>query len=338
MPEYRKYMTRSLAVLDCQCWDRGERIGLPKISGGAAYFAPFFVCAPGRGVSAYYNYSDPDQDPEPIVKYFTTHPDRFQQELQVYHDVCDQLTKLSEEAQPDRVSIRGLFDGIVEMWPRLAMIMILAEPHESRGDESIAKQALAARHETDGVLYTAGCSLLEVARRFVPEDRRDDVEYMTIEEILSESGRDYEKVRERRDGYIYFKDEIYKPDAFYERYPDIRIMDTSARQQEVCGTTACGGTARGRVARIMESSQIDRVEQGDILVAPMTTPDLLAAMKRSAAFVTDEGGVTCHAAIVSREMGKPCVIGTQYATQVLQDGDEVEVNADEGIVRRIDTE
>ena len=58
-------------------------------------------------------------------------------------------------------------------------------------------------------------------------------------------------------------------------------------------------------------------------------------MKRTAAFVTDAGGITSHAAIVSRELGKPCVIGTKIATKVLKDGDEVEVDAEKGVVRKI---
>ena len=67
----------------------------------------------------------------------------------------------------------------------------------------------------------------------------------------------------------------------------------------------------------------------------MTRPDYLALMKKAAAFVTDSGGILCHAAIVAREMKKPCVIGTQVATKVFQDGDIVEVDAEKGVVTKI---
>jgi len=67
----------------------------------------------------------------------------------------------------------------------------------------------------------------------------------------------------------------------------------------------------------------------------MTMPKYLPAMKRASAFITDEGGITCHAAIISREMKKPCIIGTKIATQILIDGVLVEVDADKGIVRII---
>ena len=67
----------------------------------------------------------------------------------------------------------------------------------------------------------------------------------------------------------------------------------------------------------------------------MTRPDYIAGMKKAAAIVTNEGGITCHAAIVSRELGIPCIIGTKIATQVFKDGDLVEVNANHGWVRKI---
>ena len=75
------------------------------------------------------------------------------------------------------------------------------------------------------------------------------------------------------------------------------------------------------------------MKNGDILVSPMTTPNFVPAMKLAAAIVTDEGGVMCHAAIVAREMKKPCIIGTKIATKVLKDGDIVEVDADKGVVK-----
>ena len=71
----------------------------------------------------------------------------------------------------------------------------------------------------------------------------------------------------------------------------------------------------------------------DILVSPMTRPDFVPAMKIAGAVVTDEGGVICYAAIISRELGIPCIVGTKIATKVLHDGDLVEVDADNGVVR-----
>jgi phosphohistidine swiveling domain-containing protein len=101
------------------------------------------------------------------------------------------------------------------------------------------------------------------------------------------------------------------------------------------GMTACMGKISGRVKIVKSVKEIGKVEQGDILVAVMTRPDYVPAMKKAAAIVTDEGGITSHAAIVSREMKIPCIIGTKMATKVLKDGDLVEVNANHGMVKII---
>ena len=69
----------------------------------------------------------------------------------------------------------------------------------------------------------------------------------------------------------------------------------------------------------------------------MTRPEYIGAMRKAAGFITDEGGITCHAAIISREMRKPCVIGTKNATKILKDGDLVQVDAVHGVVRILET-
>ena len=76
----------------------------------------------------------------------------------------------------------------------------------------------------------------------------------------------------------------------------------------------------------------DKFKDNTILVTSMTRPEYLPAMKKAIAIVTDEGGITCHAAIVSRELGIPCVINTKNATETLKNGDLIEVKADHGAV------
>jgi len=101
------------------------------------------------------------------------------------------------------------------------------------------------------------------------------------------------------------------------------------------GMAAYLGRVTGRVKVIASSRDMFKVKEGDILVASQTTPDLVPAMKKAAAFVTDIGGITSHAAIVAREMKKPCIIGTKVASQVLKDHDLIEVNANEGDVMKL---
>ena len=110
--------------------------------------------------------------------------------------------------------------------------------------------------------------------------------------------------------------------------------DENNNTKIIKGSTGAPGKVRGKVKIVLNlATDSAKLELGDILVAGMTRPDYLPLMKKAAAFVTDEGGVTCHAAVVAREMNKPAVVGTKIGSHVLKDGMEVEVDADQGVVK-----
>lgn len=104
---------------------------------------------------------------------------------------------------------------------------------------------------------------------------------------------------------------------------------------ELKGAVAFPGFVRGTVRVVFSPRDLAGVHDGDILVAAMTTPSFASVLPKVSAIVTDEGGMTCHAAIIVRELQKPAVIGTKFATTVLRDGDVVQVDATKGIVKVI---
>lgn len=104
---------------------------------------------------------------------------------------------------------------------------------------------------------------------------------------------------------------------------------------EIRGQVGCIGKATGTVKVIIRPQDMAKMRPGDILVSIATDPDIVPAMKKAAAIITEQGGVTSHAAIVARELNIPCVIGTKIATRVLKDGDQVEVDAHTGIVKKL---
>lgn len=104
---------------------------------------------------------------------------------------------------------------------------------------------------------------------------------------------------------------------------------------EITGQVGCVGKAIGTVRIITRPKDMPKMQHGDILVSIATDPDIIPAMKKAAAIVTEQGGVTSHAAIVARELNIPCLIGTKIATKVFKDGDRVEVDATKGVVKKI---
>lgn len=117
---------------------------------------------------------------------------------------------------------------------------------------------------------------------------------------------------------------------------DLKTKKKVKEIKEFRGSVASRGKAKGPVKIVMHSTQITKIEKGDVLVAPMTSPDFVVGMLKVVAIVTDHGGITSHAAIVSRELGLPCIVGTKIATKVLRDGDFVEVDAEKGVIRRVE--
>ena len=98
------------------------------------------------------------------------------------------------------------------------------------------------------------------------------------------------------------------------------------------GIGASPGIASGTVKILNKIEEIDKIKEGDILVTKMTTPDMVPAMKKASAIVTNDGGLTCHAAIISRELGTPCVVGTKKATDVLKEHATITVDGEKGVV------
>lgn len=115
-----------------------------------------------------------------------------------------------------------------------------------------------------------------------------------------------------------------------------KVNDLVAKKYKtlkIKGKSTYRGVAVGKVRIVIDKKDVGKIKRGDILVSPMTLPVFLLAMKKTAAIVTDEGGILCHAAVISRELKIPCVVGTKIATKILKDGDMVEVDAEKGIVK-----
>ena len=118
-------------------------------------------------------------------------------------------------------------------------------------------------------------------------------------------------------------------DMIHENDSDVNLVS------EFKGKVGCLGKVEGEVYVLKSEKDIANFPAGAVLVATTTNPNYLPAMNKAIAFVTDEGGITSHAAIVARELGVPCIVGCKVAMKVLKSGDKVEVDAEKGIVRRI---
>ena len=166
--------------------------------------------------------------------------------------------------------------------------------------------------------------------------------YYTTREIMGllQNGKRI-NAKERFNGFIEYYHERGKTtlmvgkeaNEFVRPYIEVEV-DENIR--EIKGMVVSSGKkVKGRVRILTDLKNIEKMQKGEILVAAMTSPDYVIAMRKASAIITDEGNMTCHAAIVSRELKIPCIVGTRIATKVLKEGDVVEVNADKGIIKII---
>lgn len=245
-------------------------------------------------------------------------------------DIEKQISNIEQTPQKNKQAKQELMNKFM-LNEELKLLLKISEDFTHWQDER-KKVTFWTSHYTYLILEEIGkrCGLTldelkylsprEVSRVFIDKPQAKDLQarrkgcvmYWDLEghEILH--GANYRKIKET----VLGKDDLLNIDDFR-------------------GLTASIGKTRGVVKVVQTVKQIDKVKEGDILVAVMTRPDYIPAMKRAAAIVTDEGGITCHAAIVSRELNIPCIIGTKIATKILKDGMQVEVNANHGWIKII---
>lgn len=187
-------------------------------------------------------------------------------------------------------------------------------------------------------LYYLFCFLEDIAKRFGLE--YSDLSFYSLDEKLEllRSGKKVSKRelrRRQRDVFLVFE-KGQKMKMFYGKDADLMLKTATQKhsERELKGTVASkgkGGKIQG-VVRIILNPSKEKFEEGKILVTSMTRVEFISLMRKAKAIITNEGGVACHAAIVSRELGLPCIIGTKNATKLLKDGDIVEMDLDKGVI------
>lgn len=214
-------------------------------------------------------------------------------------------------------------------------------------------EAWASREASEGILYEVDEAIRKMVSRFLtvlsypPEWSRVLMIDEAMEMFKTYRLRNRDEIATRLDGYILHENAITTGGTFDEfcgnhewENPDQAPSDSPMNGgeisvNEVRGVVAFAGSVRGKVVIVRDGYDSMQVEVGDILVAGMTNITWLPAMLRCAAIVTDEGGITCHAAITARELEKPCITGTKNATNVFKTGDLVEIDGTTGTVRKI---
>ncbi len=340
MTKYEKVYTRENCLLAFNMWEEHQTSRNRKILGWVTATSIFNVTESVG--ECYYStnvYCDGSFGgfEKAIREKLKESRDFIQKTMHWYEKILEPLQKVWKENKPlkDVNALLKFYDTGVDAWCGLDVSYCV--PAMKDIDEKDKLRAMEMREKAVAFLEDMD-RIFQKTLFFLFPKLNDLSKYIAVDEIKTNKIPTKNILEERKKHYIYFNNKIITNISFdnFLKQNKIEVERIVVNETgEIKGQIAMKGIVKGRVIIILKKEKIKDILPGEILVTAMTTPDYLPAMQKAVAFVTDEGGITCHAAIVARELKKPCVIGTKIATKVFKDGDLVEVDANKGVVRKI---
>jgi phosphohistidine swiveling domain-containing protein len=338
IPSYEKVFSRDFSLATIEIWYRGESINPKQWTEEKQPVLPYMVFERSEGTVHCYYDKRGVRWVKDLLLTKARHDQMFLFNLEeTVLKKLEYLRPIYEEERvlntPELVKFLALFE---EGYPWFEAMWWLCElsTNELGGlDISNIKNV----RELTAKLSTGTDAVIRKSLAAMYPELADFVGVLTVEEIRLGKFPDDNELKKREEGYIFTNNQLYTGATLEEvekkfgiKFERIRV---GKNVTEIKGQCACPGLASGIVRKIMGHKDIGKLKENEILVSPMTMPDFVPAIKKAKAIITDEGGITCHAAIVCREMGRPCIVGTKVATKLLNDGDFVEIDANKGIVK-----
>jgi len=233
--------------------------------------------------------------------------------------------------------LKQFFDGISTIWRWWAGWWWAVEALEEQGThQNVLEEIMAFRRKTERVIPIADEMTVATIQALHPTIGKYASVVLT-QELLNDQIPNETLLKKRFEHCLLIGDEVFVDEDIEKELEQLGIELVMPQPTHpnglLTGQVAYKGTYTGKVSIVLTKEHANNFRKGDVLVASQTTPDFIHAIKKAGAIVADEGGIISHAAISAREFKIPCIIGTKFGTQVLKDGDLVEVDADKGIVR-----
>ncbi len=339
-----KQFSREKSLVYFCMWDRSDRAGYLRFAGHRVAHNLFLMPAADEKVSVYYSNEELAELFREIEAHFADKPEHWSEMAdhleRAWKHISVYLGKSLVIDSPE--TFLEFFDHLTDWWTAMTVAFFI--PDVQGIDASVREAALGYRERGEKYTEIVHHAMEVFWRTHLPADVLDLAFVVTPEELVALirediSSQDIEFIRERLRGYGLFDGVVYPVErlrrVLLESGIGLDEGEVAERVESVRGTTAQPGRVSGPARIVIKKADLARVQPGDVIVAEMTNPDYVPWMKQAAAFVTDEGGMTCHAGIVARELGTPCVVGTKIATKVFKDGEMLEVDATNGIVKRM---
>lgn len=333
---YKKEFTRDFSIIMEEVWHYSLLFGIEDICGLKFLDQnPLIYYYCGSSIEVWSDETAINRFMRRLDAFSKKNPKIIREILNAYEKKLKSFSIFFRQKKTDsRQKLAFFIDLLFEISPYFTIMYYIAD--HSLASPEIRRTAKAIRLK-DSFYDDADNYIRQSLKKIYPSSVGVETAILKAEILTTPSKKE---LLARQKGFVFVPEKyFFRGDlkSFARRYKkyifDFIKYDSGVKN--IKGVVAFPGQVRGRVTIIKNKEKIKLFKAGNILVSPMTTPDYLPAMKKAKAFITDEGGTLCHAAIIAREMKKPCIIGTKIATKILKDGDFVEVDAEKGVVRVI---
>ncbi len=315
-------------------WNDSDRLGYKRFLNHEVKNNLFIVSPEGQKGSVWYSQIEL-QEIESLLKVKVTEPSFQSEIIKTLDESWIQLSPYlkQEKKITNADELAQYYSLLVEWWS--AMNTVFGVPDSENAPADFKKETLDRRIEAEKYSEEANKLYVEFWNNYYPQYKQF-VSVLLPEEAISIAKGKKPEVFERLQGCFMLNRRVFPLDQLEKILTDqgLSLEVVKAEQVvEIKGRPAQIGKVTGTVKIVRVKADASKIQPSDVLVTEMTNPDYVPYMKIAGAIVTDEGGATCHAAIASRELKVPCVVGTKIATKVLKDGDLVEVDANTGVVK-----
>lgn len=335
----------SYTFLSCSYWGKQYYFSLRRVL-GTKFDHTVFIHRKGNA-SFYVPLNEFQRLGNSLAKKVTTDPKLARKWLNVLKNNSDQLRLIMKQLEKKIPTPKEYRNFLVRFDQQLPYHNFMKKTVDFLAPPALEKLLplfTAARLYSESVYSDTECFFRNLAKAIAKKERRNRV-FLTcltqeeLERYLQNQALPNERILQKRfaRSALYCEKGIAR--IFLGKKVDVlesQIVNQGTKDTVVIkGISAYAGQAKGTARIVRDPHRVGRFCVGDILVTGMTRPEFLPVIRKANAIITDAGGVLCHAAIIARELRKPCIIGTEIATKVLKDGDRVEVDATKGIVRKL---
>ena len=317
--DFELTISREKSIIEQEIYYQGEYEGIKRITRGLYYFKPLFIYNKKTNLTdIYYNNYDLEEEPSSMYYYMDLDYDKIIKEYELVKKYINELNDTIDNNKD--LEVNSFVDKLIFIYPYSSLGQLAG--HFPNVSDRVKELLFEFRNNYDYILYKAEEYLLKYIYSKLDDKYKEYIKFISLKELNKLPS--IKILEKRKQGYIYNgKINVYTD---YEKWLNknninINKIDSS----DLNGDVAYFKDAIGRACLVFSEKDFVKVKKGDIIISPMTTPKFTVLFDKINGIITDEGGITCHAAIVSRELKIPCIVGTKNATKVIKDGDMIKI-------------